>query len=47
MAATVTDSWGGIHMYFACVGLPALLIAGAFVVWAIQKALGKNDSPFW
>lgn len=27
--------------------LPALLIAGAFVLWAIQRLLGKNDHRFW
>lgn len=30
-----------------CLTLPGLLLIGAFVVWAIQKALGKNDHPFW
>lgn len=34
-------------MHFALVCFPALLIAGAFVVWLVQKAVGKNDHPLW
>jgi hypothetical protein len=34
-------------MHFALVCFPAILIGLAFIVWAIQRLLGKNDHPFW
>lgn len=34
-------------MHFAFVCFPALLIAGAFVIWAIQRVFGMNDHTFW
>ena len=34
-------------MELAFVCLPALLLAGAFVIWAIQRLLGQSEEPFW
>ena len=34
-------------MVFACVYGPVIVGGIAFVVFLIQKLLGKNDHPFW
>lgn len=40
-------SEGESDMHFAFVCFPALLIAGAFLFWAIQRLFGKSDKTFW
>ena len=39
--------WRGASTVLACVYAPVIVGGLAFVVYIVQKLLGKNDHPFW